>query len=86
MADGFFEAIFCRQPWHFEKISQLMKFMFFISLNQSGFVHIAHFGKLFFISVSPRFMAIVKNTNICKSNIFPSLIYIKLCGKSKKNS
>jgi hypothetical protein len=23
MADGFFRALFCRQPWHFENISQL---------------------------------------------------------------
>jgi hypothetical protein len=27
MADGFFKAIFCSQPWHFEKISQLNCFI-----------------------------------------------------------
>jgi hypothetical protein len=34
-----------------------MKFKFFISLDQSGFFHIAHFGKFYFIPVSPRFVA-----------------------------
>jgi hypothetical protein len=31
--------------------------MFFISLVRSGFVHIAQFGNIFFISVSSRFVA-----------------------------
>jgi hypothetical protein len=31
--------------------------MFFINPGRSGFVHIAHFGKIFFIYVSPRFLA-----------------------------